>query len=173
MTGADPVGGFRAAGRQAARLSAMLVAVSLAVACSTPSEAPSQTRLLARSTPPPAQAATTLAPGHPPTEQPTPAARNAQSGFNGKDCVMVSPLLPADVRKRARPGTVRARAHFVQGAVTQVTVLSGPRVYRQPVIAAMTQYTCKGSLTFAADQTFVFAFPPKLPMATTAGAAAR
>ena len=84
---------------------------------------------------------------------------------------MVSPILPADLRKQAKPATVRARAYFVDGAVTKVTVLSGPRLYREPVIAAMKQYTCKGFLTFAADQTFVFAFPPNLPLATEARSA--
>jgi len=84
---------------------------------------------------------------------------------------MVSPVLSADLRKQAKPGTVRARAYFVQGVVTKVTVLSGPRVYREAVITAMKQYTCQGSPTFAADQTFVFAFPPRLPLAMEARSA--
>lgn len=78
---------------------------------------------------------------------------------------MVSPVLSAELRRQARPGTLRARAYFVEGVVTKVTILSGPRVYREPVVAGMKQYACKGNLTFTADQTFVFAFPPtpKLP----------
>jgi hypothetical protein len=100
-----------------------------------------------------------------------PTARNSKPGFKGKDCAMVSPVLPAELRKLAKPGTVRARAYFVQGVVTKVTVLSGPRVYQEPVVSAMKQYTCQGFLTFAADQTFVFAFPPILPIATAARSA--
>jgi len=49
--------------------------------------------------------------------------------------------------------------------------LSGPRVYREAVVTAMKQYTCQGSPTFAADQTFVFAFPPRLPLAMEARSA--
>ena len=95
----------------------------------------------------------------------TSAARPSAPGFKGKDCIMVSPVLSAELRRQARPGTLRARAYFVRGEVTKVTILSGPRVYREPVVAGMKQYTCKGNLTFTADQTFVFTFPPtpKLP----------
>lgn len=106
-----------------------------------------------------------------PTRTPTPAlavatppARASAPGFKGKDCAMVAPTLSAEQRKLAKPATVRARAFFVQGVVTRVSILSGPRAYRDAVIAGMMQYTCKGAPTFAADQTFVFAFPPIPPV---------
>ena len=73
---------------------------------------------------------------------------------------MVSPTLDPDLTLRGKPVKVKARAHFVDGAVASVDILAGPKAYRQPVIDAMKQYTCKGGLTFVADQTFVFGIDP-------------
>ena len=69
---------------------------------------------------------------------------------------MVSPTLDPNLTLRGKPVKIKARAHFVEGAVASVDILTGPKEYRQAVIDAMKQYTCKGGLTFVADQTFVF-----------------
>ena len=84
----------------------------------------------------------------------------ASPGFKGKDCEMVSPNLDPSLTLRGKPVRLKARAHFVDGVVTKVEILSGPREYRQVVIDAMKQYTCKGGLTFFADQNFVFGLDP-------------
>jgi hypothetical protein len=84
----------------------------------------------------------------------------APPGFKGKQCEMVSPELDPNLQRPGKPATVRARAHFVDGEVTSVQILSGPLAYRQPVIDAMRQYTCAGHLTFVADQKFVFGVDP-------------
>lgn len=171
----DPSGVVRLTGWQVACRLPMVFALSLAASCATPvppPTVPGPTPLPTRSLQPSPPLGPSLQSRAEPTALSTPIARNAKAGFKGKDCAMVSPILPADLRKQAKPATVRARAYFVDGAVTKVTVLSGPRLYREPVIAAMKQYTCKGFLTFAADQTFVFAFPPNLPLATEARSSA-
>jgi hypothetical protein len=85
---------------------------------------------------------------------------HAAPGFKGKTCEMVSPDLNPDLMRPGKPATVRARAHFVDGSVRSVQILSGPAAYRQPVIDAMKQYTCAGGLTFVADQKFVFGVDP-------------
>jgi hypothetical protein len=84
----------------------------------------------------------------------------APPGFKGKQCEMVSPELDPNLLRPGKPATVRARAHFVDGEVKSVEILSGPAAYRQPVIDAMRQYTCAGHLTFVADQKFVFGLDP-------------
>jgi hypothetical protein len=73
---------------------------------------------------------------------------------------MVSPELNPDLMRPGKPSIVKARAHFVDGEVASVQILSGPAAYRQPVIDAMRQYTCAGHLTFVADQKFVFGVDP-------------
>jgi len=84
----------------------------------------------------------------------------AAPGFKGKDCSMVFPTIAPELMRPPKPVKVKARAHLVDGAVALVEVLSGPKPYRQPVINAMKQTTCRGGLTFAAEQTFVFGEAP-------------
>jgi len=73
---------------------------------------------------------------------------------------MVSPNLDPSLTLRGKPVRLKARAHFVDGVVTSVEILSGPKAYRQAVVDAMKQYTCKGGLKFFADQSFVFGMDP-------------
>jgi hypothetical protein len=73
---------------------------------------------------------------------------------------MVSPELNPDSMRPGKPATLKARAHFVDGEVKKVDILSGPVAYRQPVIDAMKKYKCAGGLTFVADQKFVFGVDP-------------
>lgn len=81
-------------------------------------------------------------------------------GFKDKQCEMVSPELNPDLMRPGKPATVKARAHFIDGEVKKVEILSGPAAYRQPVIDAMKKYKCAGGLTFVADQKFVFGVDP-------------
>lgn len=85
---------------------------------------------------------------------------HAPPGFKGKQCDMVSPSLNPGLMRPGKPAKVKARAHFVDGEVQSVEILSGPAAYRQPVIDAMKQYSCAGGLSFVADQTFVFGVDP-------------
>lgn len=85
---------------------------------------------------------------------------HAPPGFKGKQCDMVSPSLTPGLMRPGKPATVKARAHFVDGEVKSVEILSGPAAFRQPVIDAMKQYSCAGGLTFVADQKFVFGVDP-------------
>ncbi|KQW36553.1 hypothetical protein ASC76_18000 [Rhizobacter sp. Root404] len=73
---------------------------------------------------------------------------------------MVSPDLNPDLTRPGKTAIVKARAHFVDGEVESVKILSGPAAYRQPVIDAMKKYKCAGHLTFVADQRFVFGVDP-------------
>jgi hypothetical protein len=73
---------------------------------------------------------------------------------------MVSPDLNPDLTRPGKTAILKARAHFVDGVVESVKILSGPEAYRQPVIEAMKQYKCAGRLTFVADQKFVFGVDP-------------
>ena len=86
----------------------------------------------------------------------------AAPGFNNKECAMVSPRLDPEQMKSGKVAKVKARAHFVDGFVVAIEILSGPKSYRQPVIDAMKQYTCKGALTFVAEQTFIFNNAPQM-----------
>ena len=73
---------------------------------------------------------------------------------------MVSPQLDPSLIRPGKPVRIKARAHFVDGAVASVDVLSGPESFRPAVVGAMKKYTCKGGLTFDAEQTFIFGVDP-------------
>jgi len=93
----------------------------------------------------------------------TPSARRATQappGFKGKQCEMVSPDLNPELLRPGKPAIVKARAHFVDGEVESVQILSGPVAYRQAVIQAIKKYKCAGGLSFVADQKFVFGVDP-------------
>jgi protein TonB len=69
----------------------------------------------------------------------------------------VPPEMPRKAIQDGSEGVVRAQALVKNGAVHEVTILSGPRVFHAAVKAAMMQYKCTADATeILATQEFVF-----------------
>jgi protein TonB len=66
--------------------------------------------------------------------------------------------MPRKATQDGTEGVVKAQATIRDGAVRDVTILSGPRVFHASVKAAMMQYKCTGagSGEMLATQEFVF-----------------
>ena len=102
--------------------------------------------------PPPTPAV--IAPPPPPAPPAAPAGRQEM----GVACpTQVKPDMPRQAIKEGAEGVVKAQALIRDGAVKEVTILSGPRVFHSPVRNAMMQYRCiSGSGDIIATQEFVF-----------------
>lgn len=100
-------------------------------------------------TPPPTPAV--IAPPPPPA---APVGRQEM----GVACpTQVRPEMPRAAIKDGTEGIVKAQAVIRDGAVRDVTILSGPRVFHSAVRNAMLQYRCvSGSGDIIATQEFVF-----------------
>jgi hypothetical protein len=69
----------------------------------------------------------------------------------------VSPVMPRDAQRSGVGGEVRAQLRVKNGAVTEVTILSGPNIFHEPVRAAGMQYKCAYKTTeVLATQKFNF-----------------
>lgn len=69
----------------------------------------------------------------------------------------VAPEMPRKALQDGSEGVVRAQVVIKDGAVREVTILSGPRVFHNAVKAAMMQYQCTVDATeIVATQEFVF-----------------
>jgi protein TonB len=69
----------------------------------------------------------------------------------------VPPEMPRKAIQDGSEGVVKAQALVKNGAVQEVTILSGPRVFHAAVKAAMMQYKCTADATeILATQEFVF-----------------
>lgn len=69
----------------------------------------------------------------------------------------VAPEMPRKALQDGSEGVVRAQVVIKDGAVREVTILSGPRVFHNAVKAAMMQYQCTADSTeIVATQEFVF-----------------
>ena len=55
------------------------------------------------------------------------------------------PEMPRKALQEGISGVVRAQARISGGAVQEVTILSGPRVYHAAVRAAMLKYQCNAT----------------------------
>ncbi len=120
------------------------------VAPSVTSNAPSITSV---STPPPTPAV--IAPP-PPVAAPPKPAPNRQD-LRVACPTQVPPEMPRKAIQDGSEGVVRAQALVKNGAVHEVTILSGPRVFHAAVKAAMMQYKCTADATeILATQEFVF-----------------
>jgi periplasmic protein TonB len=101
-------------------------------------------------TPPPA----------PPVIAPPPPPAAPPSGRQeiGVACpTQVKPEMPRAALKDGTSGVVKAQVLIRNGAVTEVTILSGPRVFHSAVRAAMMQYKCVSSgADIIATQEFEF-----------------
>ena len=91
------------------------------------------------STPPPAPAM--IAP--PPPPAPPPVAAGPRRTSIGLACpTQVPPEMPRKALQDGTEGVVKAQIHIKGGVITEVTILSGPRVFHAAVKAAMMQYKC-------------------------------
>ena len=69
----------------------------------------------------------------------------------------VAPDMPRRALQEGISGVVRAQALIRNGAVVEVTILSGPRIYHAAVRAAMLQYRCVSDASeVLATQEFAF-----------------
>jgi protein TonB len=105
-------------------------------------------------TPPPAPAV--IAPP-PPVEAPPAPPQPARSEMSVACPTQVPPDMPRQAIREGTTGVVRAQAVIRDGAVREVTILSGPRVFHSAVRSAMMQYKCvSGASEIVATQEFVF-----------------
>ncbi len=111
--------------------------------------------MAAAPTPPPAPPVIAPPPLPPPVEPPRPAVTKAEIGVVCP--TQVKPEMPRRARQDGAEGVVRAQATIRNGAVKEVTILSGPRVFHGVVRDAMLQYKCSGDAAeVLAVQEFVF-----------------
>jgi len=69
----------------------------------------------------------------------------------------VAPDMPRRAVREGVSGVVRAQIKIVNGAVADVTILSGPKVFHDEVTKAIRQYKCMaGNDEVVATQEFVF-----------------
>jgi protein TonB len=118
---------------------------------------------VAQPTAAPAIASTAMAPPvpaviAPPAEAFVPAKSGpARSDIRVACPTQVEPEMPKRALQDGTNGTVRAQALVKDGAVREVTILSGPRVFHAAVKAAMMQYKCiSGNGEVMATQEFNF-----------------
>jgi len=93
---------------------------------------------------------------------PPPSVLPVRTGLTRSDIrvacpTQVLPEMPRTALQDGTEGTVKAQVTIKDGAVTDVTILSGPRVFHAAVRAAMMQYKCvSGSGEVLATQQFEF-----------------
>ena len=96
-----------------------------------------------------------IAPPPPPPAPPKPAAN--RSDIRVACPTQVQPEMPRKALQDGTEGVVKAQVLIKDGAVREVTILSGPRVFHAAVRAAMMQYKCTEDATdILATQEFVF-----------------
>jgi periplasmic protein TonB len=116
---------------------------------------PSTSAVAVQSVPTPPVTAPVIAP-------PVPAAPPAPTGPRRQDIgvacpTMVKPEMPVKALREGIEGVVKAQILIHDGTVKQVTILSGPRIYHDPVRDAVMQYKCvSGPGDVIATQEFVF-----------------
>ena len=96
--------------------------------------------IVSTATPPPTPAV--IAP--PPLPVPAPVAppKPSRTDIAIACPTQVPPEMPRKALQEGASGVVKAQARIVNGAVTEVTILSGPRVFHAAVREAMMQYKC-------------------------------
>lgn len=70
--------------------------------------------------------------------------------------VQVAPVVPHKALVEGTMGTVVAEVKITNGQVSGVKILSGPDVYRDPVVTAIKQYKCDERVSAVSWQEFVF-----------------
>lgn len=118
----------------------------------TPTVAPPPVIAAASPTPPPAPV---IAPPAPPAPAPVAAPKPVKADMAASCPTQVRPEVPRGAEGVS--GVIRAQAIIRDGAVKEVTILSGPKVFHQAVRSAMLQYRCvSGDAEIVATQQFVF-----------------
>lgn len=92
-------------------------------------------------------AATTTAPISAPVIAPPPPPAPPKPAVNRNDIAVacptqVAPEMPRKAQQEGIEGVVRAQIRIKGGAIQDVTIVSGPRVFHAAVRAAMMQYKC-------------------------------
>lgn len=96
--------------------------------------------LAIESAPTPPTAPAVIAPPPPPA---APVATGPKRTSIGLACpTQVEPEMPARATRDGIEGVVKAQIHIKNGAIVEVSILSGDRVFHQAVKAAMMQYKC-------------------------------
>ena len=98
------------------------------------------------------------APRAPPAPAPAAPSAPPRSASIGSICpTQVQPEMPRRAIREGISGTVVARVRIANGVVQDVSIISGPRVFHEPVMAAIRQYKCAASSgELEATQEFVF-----------------
>ena len=98
-----------------------------------------------------------IAPPPPPAPPAPPAPRPARAEIAVVCPTQVRPEMPRKAIQEGTEGVVRAEALIRDGAVREVNVLSGPRIFHPAVRNAMLQYRCNNEAgDIRATQEFVF-----------------
>ncbi len=93
----------------------------------------------------------------PPPPKEAPVVQNARPDIRVACPTQVAPEMPRKAIQEGAEGIVRAEVIIRDGAVRDVQILSGPRVFHAAVRNAMMQYKCQaGSGEVKATQEFVF-----------------
>lgn len=102
--------------------------------------------------------ATTPPPSHVPAAEAAGPAPAAVAPTIGVVCPgQIRPQMPAEASENGIEGVVVAKAWIQHGAVKEVTMVSGPKVFYAAVRAAMLQYRCEDTPDpVYAEQTFRF-----------------
>jgi protein TonB len=101
--------------------------------------------------------APTIAPPPPVAAPPAPVAAPKSSSIGVVCPSQVTPSMPRKALQDGTEGVVKAQARVKDGAVKEVTILSGPRVFHAAVREAMLQYKCsQDSVEVVAVQEFNF-----------------
>ena len=71
------------------------------------------------------------------------ASAASSASVSGSVCpTQVPPTMSAQAVAMQATGVVRAKVTILRGAVTEVTIVSGPEIFHESVIAALKQYKC-------------------------------
>ena len=106
-------------------------------------------------TPPPAPLP--IAPPPPPAPPPpAPPAAPAKVDIGVACPTQVQPEMPRKALQDGVEGVVKARITIKDGVVTDVAILSGPRVFHAAVRAAVMQYKCSSTGDVVTNQEFAF-----------------
>lgn len=93
----------------------------------------------------------------PPPPKEAPVVQNARPDIRVACPTQVQPEMPRKAIQEGAEGVVKAEVTIRDGAVRDVQILSGPRVFHAAVRNAMMQYKCQaGSGEVKATQEFVF-----------------
>ena len=93
----------------------------------------------------------------PPPPKEAPVVQNARPDIRVACPTQVAPDMPRKAIQEGAEGVVRAEVIIRDGAVRDVQILSGPRVFHAAVRTAMMQYKCQaGTGEVKATQEFVF-----------------